>query len=101
MADFCLLTVALVFSSDYEAVFLDVYANHWQIAISPPATLSNFLGVATGVFFCSKSASAARSRKIATQTPHLILALTVALAVMLGLQIQLRKQLFFTLGKTA
>ena len=90
VAIFCLLTVALVFSSDYEAVFLDVYANHWQIAISPPATLFLiFLVLQLACFFAVNLRVPRVREKIATQTPLLIFALTVALAVMLGLQIQL------------
>ena len=90
VAIFCLLTFALVFSPDYEAVFLDVYANHWEIAISPPATLFLiFLVLQLTCFFAVNMQVPRVREKIATQTPYLIFALIVALAVMLGLQIQL------------
>jgi len=90
MVVFCLLTVALVFSSNYEALFLDVYANHWKIAISPPATLFLIFLMLQLACFLAVNLQMPRVReKIAKQTPSLIFALTVALAVMLGLQIQL------------
>jgi len=87
---FCLLTGSLIFSSGYEAIFLDVYANHWKLPVSPfVAFVLIFLTLQVACFFAVRLWHSSVREKIAEQMPSLILALSVTLAVMLGMQIQL------------
>lgn len=87
---FSLLTGLLIFSSDYEAMFLDVYANHWKLQISPAVTLFlMFLMLQIACFFAANLQLSRIRDDIAEHKPSMILTLLVALAVMLGMQIQL------------